>query len=119
VLILPLIDLMILAGTLFLGAGFVMKAIDLATRYHPSVLGFSSLDFVLFAGICWVFALTLSARTWVKLNEPRLLVLRREQMQAEARRTADDMEARAHEARGGASVAAAGEQAHVAGAERG
>ena len=33
----------------------------------------SSIDFVLMAGVCLGFALALAARTWVKLNEPRLL----------------------------------------------
>jgi hypothetical protein len=95
VLILPLIDLLIVAGTGLLGVGFVLKAIALATVYRPSIFGFTSLDFVLFAGICWALALTLSARTWVKLNEPRMLQVRRERMQAEARRQAQDIEMRA------------------------
>ena len=75
---LPLIDLLILAGTGSVFAGFALKAIAITTHYRPSILGFSALDFVIIAGICLGFALTFAARTWVKLNEPRLLVLRRE-----------------------------------------
>jgi hypothetical protein len=75
---LPLIDLLILAGTGSLFAGFILKAIAVTTHYRPSIAGFTALDFVIIAGICLAFALTFAARTWVKLNEPRLLVLRRE-----------------------------------------
>lgn len=87
-LILPLIDLLILSGTGLLLIGFVLKVTAIATVYHPSILGFSSVDFVLLAGICWGFALTLAARSWVRLNEPRLLAVKRDQMLARARRQA-------------------------------
>ena len=75
---LPLIDLLILAGTGSLVAGFVLKAIAITTHYRPSILGFSAVDFVIIAAICLGFAVTFAARTWVKLNEPRLIALRRE-----------------------------------------
>ena len=71
-LILPLIDLLILMSTASLLFGFVLKAIDITTRYSPTVLGFSSLDFVIITGVCLALALVLAARTWVKLNEPKL-----------------------------------------------
>lgn len=80
--ILPLIDLMLLLGTGSLLVGFLLKAISITTRFQPHVLGFTSIDFVLIAGICMGFALVLAARTWVKLNEPSLLALRRERMEA-------------------------------------
>jgi hypothetical protein len=83
--ILPLIDLMILMGTGSLMLGFVLKAAAIATRYSPTFLGFSSTDYVLIAGICFGFALTLAARTWVKLNEPRLMALRRRASEVELR----------------------------------
>ena len=89
-LILPLIDLLILSGTGMLVIGFVLKVTSIATVYQPSILGFSSLDFVLLAGICWGFALTLTARAWVRLNEPRLLAARREMLIARARKQAQD-----------------------------
>ena len=74
--ILPLIDLLILLGTGSLLVGFVLKAIDITTRYQAHILGFSSLDFVIITGIFLGLALVLAARTWVKLNEPRLQALR-------------------------------------------
>jgi hypothetical protein len=49
----------------------------MTTTYHPAVLGFSSTDFALIASVCFGLALVLAARTWVKLNEPRLLSLER------------------------------------------
>ncbi len=84
-LVLPLIDLMILLGTASLGVGFVIKVINLSTRYSPSIFGFNSLDFVVIAGIFFTFALTLVARSWMKLNEPRLQSLRRDTLAADAR----------------------------------
>ncbi len=71
--ILPLIDLLILLSTASLLVGFVLKTIALTTHYRAAILGFSSLDFVTIAGIWLALALVLAARTWVKLNEPRLL----------------------------------------------
>jgi hypothetical protein len=84
--ILPLIDLMLLLGTGSLCVGFLLKAIAVTTRFQPSLLGFTSIDFVLIAGICMGFALVLAARTWVKLNEPRLLELRRRSSEERFRR---------------------------------
>jgi hypothetical protein len=76
--ILPLVDLLILLGSFSLSVGFIVKVIDVSTRYDPSILGFGSIDFVVIAGICFGFALTLTARSWLKLNEPKLLAARRE-----------------------------------------
>ena len=90
--ILPLIDLLILTGSLSLVLGFGMKAISITTHYQPTILGFSSIDMVVIAGICLAFALTLAARTWVKLNEPRLLALRRRASEAELRWQAGELE---------------------------
>jgi hypothetical protein len=92
VLILPLIDLLILAGTALLGVGFLLKAYTIVMSQPLSILGFSSTDFVVMTGVCWGFALALAARCWVKLNEPNLLALRREQVQAQARRQAQEIE---------------------------
>jgi hypothetical protein len=74
--ILPLIDMLILISTASLFVGFVLKAVDLTTRYHPTVLGFSSLDFVIITGVCLGMALALAARSWVKLNEATLRSVR-------------------------------------------
>ena len=83
--ILPIIDLLILLGWTSLMFGAVLKAIYLTTRYAPAPLGFSSMDFAVIACVCFGFALTLAARTWVKLNEPRLLDLRRRRLRDETR----------------------------------
>lgn len=93
--ILPLIDLMILMGSLSLVLGFGMKAISITTHYQPTILGFSSIDMVIIAGICLAFALTLAARTWVKLNEPRLAALRRRASEAELRWQAEETDQQA------------------------
>jgi hypothetical protein len=71
--ILPVIDLLILMSTASLLTGFLLKAIAITTRYRPTLLGFSSLDFVIITAVCLGLAMVLAARTWVKLNEPRLL----------------------------------------------
>ena len=87
--ILPLIDLLILMGTGSLLVGFVLKAISITTRYQPTVLGFSSIDFVIITGICLGMALVLAARTWVKLNEPRLVASRQRAALRDLRDIAD------------------------------
>jgi len=94
--ILPLIDLLILMGSLSLALGFGLKAIAITTRYQPSILGFSSIDMVIIAGVCLAFALTLAARTWVKLNEPRLLAFRRRASEAELRWQSEELDSEAH-----------------------
>jgi hypothetical protein len=99
--ILPLIDLLILLGTGSLGLGFVIKVINVSTRYSPSLLGFSSLDFVVIAAISFAFAMTLVARSWVKLNEPRLVSLRRDALVAQARFEASEQELAERSSAGG------------------
>lgn len=75
--VLPLIDLLIMVGwTSLMGAG-LLKAIYLSTMYRPRVAGLGPGDFLVFAGVCLMFALTLAARTWVKYHEPRLMASRR------------------------------------------
>ena len=41
-LISPIMDLLVISGSGFLLIGGVLKAISVATRYHPQILGFSS-----------------------------------------------------------------------------
>jgi hypothetical protein len=77
--VLPIIDLLILLGWSTLLVGFVLKAVYLTTSYRPTLLGLTPLDLLLAAGVFLIFALSLAARTWVKLNEPRLLAQRRAQ----------------------------------------
>ena len=111
-LILPVIDLLVLLGTGCLAVGFVLKAISVTTHYSPALLGFSSLDFVLIAGVFLMLSLVLAARTWVKLNEPRLIRMRREMMQADLRREAEELDLEAARANGDAN--GNGEQASAA-----
>ena len=81
-LILPLIDLLILLGSFFLVMGVLLKSIVIFTSFRPMIAGFTSIDFVVLAGVCLSFSLVLAARTWVKLNEPTLNA-RREVAEAE------------------------------------
>lgn len=117
-LILPLIDLLILAGTALLGVGFLLKAYAIVMSRGLAVLGFGSLDFVVMAGVCWGFALALAARSWVKLNEGNLMALRREQLQAQARRQAQEIEFTHDHNTSDAAGGAKPSQARIAGAER-
>jgi hypothetical protein len=75
--VLPLIDLMLLAGWTSIFAGFILKAIALTTSYRPTLLGLSSMDFLLIAIVAMLFAIALAARTWVKTQEPGAVAERR------------------------------------------
>ena len=81
--ILPLIDLLILLGSGSLLVGFLLRAVAAATIYRPTLFGLSSLDFAVITAVCFGLALTLVARTWLKLNEPSLLALQ-SRLRAEA-----------------------------------
>ena len=90
--VLPLIDLMILLGSLNLGLAVIIRAIAITTHYRLIPLGLGPIDFVVIAVVCFVFALTLAARTWVKLNEPLVLSMKRYASESEARRRALEFE---------------------------
>ncbi len=79
--VLPIIDLLILLGWTTLMAGGVLKAIHITTAYRPTIFSLSPVDFLILAGVFLLFALTLAARTWVKLNEPRLRLVAGHQAQ--------------------------------------
>ncbi len=74
---LPLIDLLILMGWTSLFIGATQKAIWITTEYRPTILTLTPIDFLWVAGVCLLFALSLAARTWVKMNEGRALTLAR------------------------------------------
>lgn len=74
---LPLIDLLILMGWTSLFVGATQKAIWITTSYRPTILSLTPIDFLWIAGISLLFALSLAARTWVRLNEGRALSLAR------------------------------------------
>jgi hypothetical protein len=82
--VLPLIDLLLLAGWTSLFAGFVLKAIDLTTQYQPTVIGLSAVDFLQIAIAALLLAIALAARTWVKSQEPAVTAARRSQETLEA-----------------------------------
>ena len=75
--ILPLMDAMILFGWTSLVAGGLLKAVYVTTHYRPTVLGLTPIDFLGIAIVALLLALTLAARTWVKVAEPELLRRRR------------------------------------------
>ncbi|HVP30850.1 MAG TPA: hypothetical protein VMW35_16975 [Myxococcota bacterium] len=71
--VLPLIDLLILLGWTSLMVAAALKAVWITTSYRPDILGLLPSDFLIAAGVALLFALSLAARTWVRLHEPRLL----------------------------------------------
>jgi len=75
--VLPLIDLMLLAGWTSLFVGFVLKVVSMATAYRPTIFGLSSIDFLMIAIAAMLFAIALAARTWVKSQEPAATAARR------------------------------------------
>ena len=86
--VLPFIDLLILLGWSSLAIGAVLKAVAITTVYRPTLLTLTPMDLVIVSAICFGFALTIAARTWVKLNEPRLIHVARRRVEAKARRLA-------------------------------
>lgn len=90
--ILPLVDLFILLGSGSFAIGALLKAIGMTTHYQPTVLGLTSVDFALITAVCFAFSLTLVARTWLKLNEPRLLALQSRLRAEEAHRRVREFE---------------------------
>jgi hypothetical protein len=82
--LLPLIDLLLLAGWSSLFVGFVLKVIYLASHYRPTIAGLAPIDFLFVAVAAFLFAIALAARTWVKSQEPGLQAARRQQETMEA-----------------------------------
>jgi hypothetical protein len=77
--ILPLIDLLLLAGCGSLFTGFVLKGVAMMTSYRPAILGLSSADFLLIAIATLLLAIALAARTWVRTQQPAAVAARRSQ----------------------------------------
>lgn len=88
--ILPLVDLLILLGSGSVAVGFLLKGVAITTTYRPTLLGFSAMDMLLIALLAFTMALVLTARTWIKLNEPHLQALQRRMGEEEARRRAQE-----------------------------
>ena len=76
-LVLPVIDLLILLGWTTLSIGAVLKAVYVTTSYRPTLIGLGPLDCAIAAAVFLLLAMALAARTWVKLNEPKLVAARR------------------------------------------
>ena len=57
--------------------GGILKAIYVTTSYPQPILTLAPLQFLMLAAIFLLFALTLAARTWVQINEPRVIAVRR------------------------------------------
>ena len=77
--VLPLMDMLILAGWSSLGIGFVLKAVAALTRWQPTILTLSPIDFLFIAVACFLFAIALAARTWVAEQQPAASAARRKQ----------------------------------------
>ena len=75
--VLPLIDLLLLAGWTSLLVGFVLKVVYLTTSYRPTLLTLTPSDFLEVAIAAMLFAIALAARTWVKGQEPVATAARR------------------------------------------
>jgi hypothetical protein len=71
--VLPLIDLLLLVAWTSLVWAFIHKAIWLALAANFTIFGLTPIDFATGSALCLLFATTLSARTWVKLNEHKIL----------------------------------------------
>ncbi len=75
--VLPLIDLLLLAGWTSLLVGFVLKVVYLTTSYRPTLLTLTPSDFLEMAIAAMLFAIALAARSWVKAQEPVATAARR------------------------------------------
>ena len=75
--VLPMIDLLLLAGWTALLVGFVLKVVHLTTSYRPTILTMAPNDFLEAAVAAMLFAIALAARTWVRGQEPAASAARR------------------------------------------
>lgn len=82
--VLPVIDLMLLAGWTSLAIGFVLKAVSALTNYKPTILSLSPIDFLFIAVAVFLFAIGLAARTWVAEQRPSVSAARRKQATLDA-----------------------------------
>ncbi len=103
--VLPIIDLLIFLGWTTLAAGGLLKAIYIATTYRPTFLSLTPVDLLLVSLAFLGLALTLAARTWVRLNEPALSASRQALANARAysRATSQDQVAEGQPADAGAN----------------
>ena len=84
--VLPVIDLLLLAGWTSLLVGFVLKVADLLTRGNQSIFSLSPIDFLMMAVVSFLFAIALAARTWVASQSPAQSAARRREETLDAYR---------------------------------
>lgn len=84
--VLPLMDMLILAGWSSLAIGFVLKAVAALTHWKPTILTLSPIDFLFIAVASFLFAIALAARTWVAEQQPAASAQRRKQETLDAYR---------------------------------
>jgi len=84
--VLPLIDLMLLTGWTALFVGFVLKVVAATTRFQPTILTLSPIDFLAIAIAAFLFAIALAARTWVASQAPAQTAARRKEETLQAYR---------------------------------
>ena len=82
--VLPLMDLLIVIGWSSLAVGFLLKAIAALTRWQPTILTLSPIDFLFVAVAAFLFAIALAARTWVSEQQPAVSAPRRKQQTLDA-----------------------------------
>lgn len=84
--VLPLIDLMLLAGWTSLAIGFVLKVVAAFSHYKPTIFTLSPIDFLAIAVATFLFAIALAARSWVASQVPARSAARRKEETLEAYR---------------------------------
>lgn len=84
--VLPLIDLMLLAGWTSLLVGFVLKAVGLVMAVQPTIAKLAPVHFLMIAVAAFLFAIALAARTWVASQAPAVSAARRRDETLEAYR---------------------------------
>lgn len=114
--VLPLMDMLILAGWSSLAIGFVLKAIAALTRWQPTIFTLSPIDFLFIAVASFLFAIALAARVWVAEQQPAVSAQRRKQetLDAYAALHSHDAGAEVGVAREGYAAAPAAQEAPVA-----
>ena len=114
--VLPLMDMLILAGWSSLSIGFVLKAVAALTHWKPTILTLSPIDFLFIAVASFLFAIALAARTWVAEQQPAASAQRRKQETLDAYRAlhSSDAGAEVGVARDGYGATPAAPEAPVA-----
>lgn len=73
-----LIELTIILGIFSITVGLFQKLISVTTVYLPRIMGLTPADFLMFAVVCFLFALALTGRQILKYIEFRVSSVSRE-----------------------------------------